>query len=308
MHPIHFGPVYLGMPERVNPVDFAVKAEQWGYDSFWAPEILLSCEMDPLVLLGAVAARTKTLLLGTGIVALPLWNAPRLAKGALAVEAISDGRLVLGVGLGFSPQDCEFSNVDWRRRRKRADKTLQEVRRLTNKTDLRELHDIGRPNRTMLEWSSTEKRPIPIWVAAQWNNGYADGPLKRTALYGDCFFPSQPSVRDYVAAQRKIRDYALSNGRNPDEIKWACMSVFCLGENKQAAKKMFEAHPFAPHLHSSLAALGRPEDLIEYIEQFVELGVSHFVFLPSCDPNEAIEQFQIIAETVLPHFRTRTQG
>jgi alkanesulfonate monooxygenase len=91
------------MLEDVNPVDFAVKVEQWGYDSFWVPEILLSPDMDPLVLLGAVAARTKTLLLGTGVVALPLWNAARLVKAALSVEAISNGRLVLGVGLGFSP-------------------------------------------------------------------------------------------------------------------------------------------------------------------------------------------------------------
>jgi alkanesulfonate monooxygenase SsuD/methylene tetrahydromethanopterin reductase-like flavin-dependent oxidoreductase (luciferase family) len=159
----------------------------------------------------------------------------------------------------------------------------------------------------MLEWISAEKRRIPIWVAAKWNEGYAYGALRRTALYGDCFFPSQPSVEDYVAAQRKIREYALSEARNPDEIQWACMTVFCLGENKETAKTMFEVHPFARHLHSRLAALGRPEDLIEYIEKFVELGVSHFVFLPSCAPNETLEQFRVIAETVVPHFRTQTE-
>ena len=308
MHPIRFGPVCLGMPDTVNPVDFAVKVEQWGYDSFWVPEILLSPEMEPLVLLSAVAARTKTLLLGTGVIALPLWNAPRLAKGALSVEAISNGRLALGVGLGFSPQDCEFSQVDWHQRRTSADKTLKEVRRLTNTMQSPELSNDGWPNRSMLERSSTQKRSIPIWVAAQWNNGYAQGPLKRAALYGDCFFPSQPRVEDYVAAQRKIREYMLTYGRDPEEIQWACMSVFCLGENRDAAKKMFAAHPFAPHLHANQAALGRPEDLVEYIERFVELGVSHFVFLPSCDPNDTMEQFHTIAQTVLPHFRNRTPG
>lgn len=308
MRPIRFGPVFLAMPEEVNPVDFAVNVEQWGYDSFWAPEIVLSPEMDPLVLLSAVAARTKTLLLGTGVVALPLWSAPRLAKAALSVEALSNGRLVLGVGLGFSPQDCEFAQVDWHRRRTLADKTLQEVRRLTNSTDPRKGPNDAQPSRAMLEWSSTEKRAIPIWVAAQWNGGYADGPLKRTALYGDCFFPSQPTVEDYAVAQKKIRAYARSNGRNRDEMQWGCMTAFCLGENKLAAKKMFEAHPFAPHLHSSLAALGRPEDLIEYIERFVALGVSHFVFLSACPPNETVEQFQTIAETVLPHFHGRRHG
>jgi alkanesulfonate monooxygenase SsuD/methylene tetrahydromethanopterin reductase-like flavin-dependent oxidoreductase (luciferase family) len=254
-----------------------------------------------------VAARTKTLLLGTGVVALPLWNARRLAKAALSVEAISNGRLILGVGLGFSPQDCYFVKVDWHLRRKIADETLEDVRRLTSMTQPGEKNRIDKPNRAMLEWISAKKRRIPIWVAAKWNEGYADGALRRTALYGDCFFPSQPELADYAAAQRKIRECALSEARNPDEMQWACMIAFCLGENKETAKTMLEAHPFAPHLHSRLAALGRPEDLIEYIEKFVELGVSHFVFMPSCDPNQTVEQFRVIAETVVPYFRTRVE-
>jgi len=291
------------MSEDVNPVDFAVQTEQWGYDSFWVPEIMLSPEMDPLVLLGAVAARTGTLLLGTGVVALPLWSAPRLAKAALCVEAISGGRLTLGVGLGFSPQDCDFVNVNWHRRGKTADVTLEEVRRLTGVASPGELRKGDRPGRGMLEGNGAKKRRIPIWVAARLDDGFADGPLRRTARYGDCFFPSQPSVEDYLFAQRKIAEYAQSDGRNPDEIEWACMTAFCLGESKDAAQAMFEAHPFARHLQPRLAALGRPEDVIAYIEKFVAIGVSHFVFLPACDPAETAEQFRIIAESVLPHFR-----
>jgi len=264
---------------------------------------MLSSEMDPLVLLGAVAARTKTLLLGTGVVALPLWSAPRLAKAALSVEAISNGRFTLGVGLGFSAQDCEFAHVNWQRRRHVADETLAEVRRLTGGTYPGEPHKDDKPNRAMLEWIGVEKRRIPIWVAASLSDGCADGPLRRTARHGDCFFPSQSSIEDYLSAQEKIIEHAQSGGRNPHEIEWACMTAFCLGETKEAAQTMFEAHPFGQHLQPKLAALGTPDDLIAYIEKFVAIGVSHFVFLPACDSKETIEQFRVISESVLPHFR-----
>ena len=306
MRPIRIGLFHgamLGLPEDVNAVEYAVKAEEWGYDSFWVPEVLLSPDMDPLVLLGAAAARTKTLLLGTGVAALPLWSAARLAKAALSVEAISNGRLVLGVGLGFSPEDCEFAQVDWHRRRKIADETLADVRRLTSGASPAETREGGKPNRAMLELVRTKKRRIPVWVGASWRDGYADGALRRTAQYGDCFFPTEPTIGDYRSAQRKIREYAAISDRNSDEIEWACIAMFCLGESKEVAKTMFEAHPFAPHLQSKHAALGTPEDLIEYIEKFVELGVSHFVFMPLCDPKATVEQFRIISESVVRHFR-----
>ena len=307
MRPIRFGPVFLGLSEVVNPIDFAVQAEQWGYDSFWAPEILLSHEMDPLVILGAAAARTRSIQLGTGVVALPLWSAPRLAKAALSVEAISNGRLILGVGLGFSPQDCEFSNVDWHRRHKPADDTLEQVRRLTSATSAGQLQDHGTTNRSMLKWIEDEKRHIPVWVASSMSEGCAEGTLKRTARYGDCFFPAQASVEAYRSAQGKITQYAQSAGRDPSEIEWACMTALCLAENREKAQAMFEAHPFARHLQPSRAALGTVTDIIEYVEKFVAIGVRHFVFLPACDPTEAIEQFRVIAESVLPHYHARAR-
>ncbi|MBN9734823.1 LLM class flavin-dependent oxidoreductase [Pseudonocardia sp. P1] len=85
-------------------VDLAVRAEELGYDSFWVAQHhdghLGGRLPSPLVLLAAVAERTRLIRLGTAVVALPLEDPRRLAEDAAVLDALSGGRLELGVGAG----------------------------------------------------------------------------------------------------------------------------------------------------------------------------------------------------------------
>lgn len=85
-------------------VDLAVRAEELGYDSFWVAQHhdghLGGRLPSPLVLLAAVAERTRLIRLGTAVVALPLENPRRLAEDAAVLDALSGGRLELGIGAG----------------------------------------------------------------------------------------------------------------------------------------------------------------------------------------------------------------
>ncbi|KAF1049500.1 LLM class flavin-dependent oxidoreductase [Xylophilus sp.] len=82
-------------------------AESWGYDSGWVAQHHFGVESgrlpSPLVLLAAAAERTRRLRLGTAVVVLPLEQPLRLAEDAAVVDALSDGRLELGLGAGFDP-------------------------------------------------------------------------------------------------------------------------------------------------------------------------------------------------------------
>ena len=80
-------------------------AESWGYRSFWLPEHHFShsgAVPDPLMLLAAVAARTRTILLGTTSFLLPLRNPLQAAEQVAVLDRLSNGRVVLGVGRGYS--------------------------------------------------------------------------------------------------------------------------------------------------------------------------------------------------------------
>ncbi|ANY05307.1 LLM class flavin-dependent oxidoreductase [Pseudonocardia sp. HH130630-07] len=85
-------------------VDLAVRAEELGYDSFWVAQHhdghLGGRLPSPLVLLAAVAERTRLIRLGTASVALSLEDPRRVAEDAAVLDALSGGRLELGIGHG----------------------------------------------------------------------------------------------------------------------------------------------------------------------------------------------------------------
>ncbi|WP_374203697.1 LLM class flavin-dependent oxidoreductase [Pseudonocardia sp. ICBG601] len=89
-------------------IRLAERAEELGYDSFWLAQHhdghLGGRLPSPLVLLAAVAERTRLIRLGTAVVALPLEDPRRLAEDAAVLDALSGGRLELGVGAGGRPR------------------------------------------------------------------------------------------------------------------------------------------------------------------------------------------------------------
>ncbi|HEY2203697.1 MAG TPA: LLM class flavin-dependent oxidoreductase, partial [Pseudonocardia sp.] len=94
-------------------VRLAVAAERLGYDSFWVAQHhgrpSAGWLPSPLLLLAAVAEHTSTIALGTAVVAAPLEHPHRLAEDAAVLDALSGGRLRLGLGAGSDPRaSAEF--------------------------------------------------------------------------------------------------------------------------------------------------------------------------------------------------------
>ncbi len=88
----------------------AQQAETYGFDSFFVTEHHQEPSgylPSPLPLLAALAARTSTIRLGTGIAVLPLYHPVRMAEDCAVIDIISKGRLILGVGMGY--QDVDFA-------------------------------------------------------------------------------------------------------------------------------------------------------------------------------------------------------
>ena len=69
MPKVEFGPLYTTMEQYIGPVEFAEKAEGWGYDYYWVPDYVTLSPMDAFVLLSAVGQRTSSIKLGR-----PWWS------------------------------------------------------------------------------------------------------------------------------------------------------------------------------------------------------------------------------------------
>jgi probable F420-dependent oxidoreductase len=107
------------------------RADELGYASLWTFQRLLYPEgtplpetyhsvLDPMISLGFVAACTERARLGVAVVNLPFVSPILLAKQAAAVDVLSDGRLVLGLGLGWAPEEFAAAEASTERRGARA--------------------------------------------------------------------------------------------------------------------------------------------------------------------------------------------
>lgn len=100
-----------GQRAHRRPVEELVRLESLGVSRVWLPHLL---GLDPLPILAAAAARTSVIRFGTAVT--PTWPRHPLAlmQEALAVQAVSDGRLTLGVGLSDVPTICGAHGLEWR--------------------------------------------------------------------------------------------------------------------------------------------------------------------------------------------------
>ncbi|HEY2443517.1 MAG TPA: TIGR03619 family F420-dependent LLM class oxidoreductase, partial [Streptosporangiaceae bacterium] len=110
-----------------NLTSFASRAERAGYDSLWTFQRLLipagsamdpvyQSVLDPIVSLGYAAAGTSRIRLGTAIVNLPFISPAVLAKQAATLDILSGGRLDLGLGSGWMPEEFQATGASMARR------------------------------------------------------------------------------------------------------------------------------------------------------------------------------------------------
>ena len=85
-------------------LDQIVEAERIGYDSVWLTEHHFCDDgytPSPLVIAGAIGARTKSMRIGTNLIILPLHNPVRIAEDSATLSLLTGGRFDLGVGIGY---------------------------------------------------------------------------------------------------------------------------------------------------------------------------------------------------------------
>jgi probable F420-dependent oxidoreductase len=139
---LKFGLTSIHSGNNSNPENMlraVLAAENAGFDSVWAgghpflsekqsripPTLSL---LDPIVALSYVAARTRTVRLGTGILLLPQFNPLILAKQLASLDVVSSGRLIFGVGVGWSEHEYEVLGLDYHNRGERADEYLEAMK------------------------------------------------------------------------------------------------------------------------------------------------------------------------------------
>ena len=213
-------PHYLtdGSPERVAAT--AREAEQLGFDSVWVVDHLLIpadperswgwSYYDPFVTLGQVAAITERVRLGTSVIVLPYRPPVVSAKLVAALDQVSDGRLILGVGAGALFEEFEALGVPFAERGARTDEALEVWRALFTQ-DVAEYE--GRWTRfrhVKFEPKPLQRPSPPIWVG-----GNSPAAIRRAIRFADAWHPLAMRFDRMEAAVADLRSGLTAAGRDP---------------------------------------------------------------------------------------------
>ena len=292
----------------VEPASLAENAEGWGYDSFWVPDLLTTPDLDPLVILSGAATRTKYIRLGTSVLILPARPPVQLAKTALSLDAMSNGRLILGTGLGILRTDLRAAQVGHISRAKLNDEALDVLRLLVHETNVSYQGEYFNFDSLTILPRPVREDSLPIWTSAYWDGKVLEGPLRRAGRFGDGFLNRAPP-RLYKECKDKISDYAASFGRDPEAIEWGCLMYGCIGPSREDAWQTLSSvirqgsGREVTDGNEGCYAFGSVDDCIEGIQRYIDVGLTHIVISMKCPAEQLEEMYEAFAKEVLPRVR-----
>jgi probable F420-dependent oxidoreductase len=173
---------------------------------------------DPFTLLAVAASATKKVVLGSHVLAAPLYQPVQLARSLTTIDLISGGRLLPGFGVGWSPEEFEAAGLDFTTRGARMDELLDalEIIWTSDPVEYQGKHVHLPLHHSPLNPAQRPRPPIYL-------GSFSERALKRVALRADGWLPActVPSAADaaQLLAQRSLLDrWAEEAGRDPAAI------------------------------------------------------------------------------------------
>ena len=168
--------------------------------------------LDPLTVLSMFAAVTSHTRLMTGILIAGLRRPANLAKQAATLDVLSEGRLDLGVGVGWQREEYEANGVPWERRGARLDHTLELCQLLWSEEGASHDSDEVRFQKIHCNPKPLQPGGVPIWVSGRLNRSV----LRRIARFGAGWIPWGNDANDPIGGLARIREVLEEAGRSAD--------------------------------------------------------------------------------------------
>ncbi|HEY2190720.1 MAG TPA: LLM class flavin-dependent oxidoreductase [Actinomycetospora sp.] len=275
-----FDPFRTGPPPLVRG---AALAEDLGFDAGWVGDHLAFHPpvLDALGALCAAAAATRRLLLGTGVLLMPMRHPVWTAKQVATVDALAPGRVLLGVGVGGeNPAEWEAAGVPVGERGRRLDESLAIVGALLRG------EPVDHPG-PLLPTSAPVLEPVPAAPPPLVLGGRSDAALHRAARVGDGWLGVWMSPRRVGEVAQRLAELAAEAGRPaPAVLMMVFVHVTGPGDDPEAARA--EAAAFVRGQYglpfSALerwVVVGDEGAVADALAALRAAGVAGFVLLPA---------------------------
>lgn len=258
------------------------------YAYSWSGSFIVPPEkpfLESMTALAFLAGATERIRLGVSVLVTTYRDPVHWAKVASTIDWLSEGRFILGVGIGWMAEEfAALGRADvFDRRAAVADEQLRVARNLFT-----EEHCSFAGEHYSYEdiafYPKAFDRPVPVWCG-----GESRGAQRRAGIHGDAWFPYFARVTPAELASRfeRVRLAAVEAGRDPDEIALnCCLSVEVTSE---------------PVAQEPDRLRGTPEQVADALERFADIGVQHVAlqFLVGRYP-ERLAQMERLAPAIAP--------
>jgi len=272
--------VGIGLPNAVPGTDGALlaewarRAEAGPFTSLGVVDRLRYDSHEPLTTLAAAAAVTERIGLVTMVVIGPLRNAGVLAKETATIQAMSRGRLVLGLGVGARADDYEAAGVPTAGRGERLSAMIRDLRDRWDESD------------------GPKIDPPPILAG-----GGSDAAVARVAMHADGYVHGGGPPRSFARVAERVRTAWRDAGRPGDPMLWA-QGYLALGDDarERGLAYMRDYYAFTGPFAEKIAAglLSTPQDVAAFLRGYRDLGCEEMVLLPAVADLEQIGRLEDI--------------
>lgn len=238
----------MGFATPKGAAELAQGAEAAGFDSLWTVEHVLwpadyasqypydpsgkmagdhsSVIPDPLIWLTWAAAHTQTIKLATGILILPQRNPAVLAKEVATLDQLSEGRAILGIGVGWLEEEFDALGVPFAKRGKRTDEYVAAMRALWAGEHV----DF---DGEFVNWSRVNSNPKPVGGSVPIVvGGHSRKAAERAGTLGDGFIPGSGDIPELIDMMKQA---ATDAGRDPADIEVTAPHPGIFGEDVAGA-------------------------------------------------------------------------
>jgi limonene 1,2-monooxygenase len=313
----------LEFMEHLDRLDFD---EAWiGEHHSGAVEIIA----DPFIFIAAAAERTRRIMLGSGVVDLPLHNPFMVADRAVMLDNLTRGRAMLGVGSGALRADFTMIGLDIARRRRMSEEALAAIMALlraeapvTMKTDWFDLKD------ARLQLASYTKPHLEVAVAGT----ASEEGIPASGVHGVGLLSAGRDGASLRETWERVEDAAARHGRSVSRAAWRVTKFFHLAETRQQAlddcRELFPRFTGAglmgvtrdgsndgrlPEIavERGGAIIGTPDDAIEEIERLLDGSGGFGGFLGAMfgvvHRDRMLRSYDLFARYVAPRFQGQFQ-
>lgn len=279
-----------------DTLDVIAWTETVGFTGAWVPEHHGAddgYQPSPMIALAAIAARTKTLRLGSAVALAPLYHPVRFAEECAVLDIISGGRAEMALAIGYRHREYDSFGLDFSKRGSRFDEFLHIVRSLWagERVNFEGKHYTVTDAKIM---PPSPRGQIPLYIG-----GFADKALERVAKYADGYFGNE-AFSDLYA--EKLEE----QGKDPEQAAIRIPGLFfAVAEDPE--KAMEELAPYYHYVNNSYSvwlaednAIGIDDPTLEpmSLEQFKKSEILQIV-----TPEEAIVKFKAMQASVpVEHF------